>query len=40
MEVSYDSDLAFVRSTMLEVANANPRIIKDGSVDRPSTRVT
>lgn len=40
MEVSYDSDLAFVRQTMLEVANANPRIIKDGSVSRPATRVT
>lgn len=40
IEVSYDSDLAFVRQTMLEVANANPRIIRDGSVSRPSTRVT
>ncbi|MCQ2079028.1 MAG: mechanosensitive ion channel [archaeon] len=40
ISVGYGTDLAFARETMLEVANANPRIIKDGSVSRPSTRVT
>ncbi len=40
MEVGYGTDLTQARAAMLEVANANPRVIKDGSVDRPYTRVT
>ena len=36
---AYDTDLSKARAAMLEVANANPRVIKDGSVSRPSTRV-
>ncbi|MCQ2084585.1 MAG: mechanosensitive ion channel [archaeon] len=39
MDVGYGTDLAYARAAMLEVANANPRVIKDGSVSRPSTRV-
>ncbi len=40
MDVGYGTDLTKARAAMLEVANANPRVIKDGSVDRPFTRVT
>lgn len=40
MDVSYDSDIAKVRQLLLEVAYANPRVITDGSVDKPFTRVT
>lgn len=40
ISVGYGNDLAFVRATMLEVANENARVIQDGSVPKPSTRVT
>ena len=40
VDVSYKTNLALARSLLLEVANAHPRVIKDGSVAKPSTRVT
>ncbi len=40
MDVSYKTDLALARSILLDVANNHPRIIKDGSVDKPFTRIT
>lgn len=40
VDVSYKTDLALARSLLMEVANAHPRVIKDGSVSKPATRVT
>lgn len=40
IEVGYGTDLKYAREAMMEVANAHPRVIKDGSVSKPSTRVT
>ena len=40
VDVSYKTDLALARAALLEVANNHPRVIKDGSVAKPATRVT
>lgn len=39
-DVGYDSDLDEVKKILLETANQHPQIIKDGSFDKPGTRVT
>ncbi|MDD2627055.1 MAG: mechanosensitive ion channel domain-containing protein [Methanomethylophilus sp.] len=40
IDVAYGTDLDEARKIMKDVAYAHPRVVKDGSVDRPYTRVT
>ncbi len=40
IDVAYGTDLDEAREVMKKVAYAHPRVVKDGSVDRPYTRVT
>jgi small-conductance mechanosensitive channel len=40
MNVAYDTDLKRAQDLMMEAALEHPHVLKDGSFDKPSTRVT